>query len=91
LSGHVHQSPFVPDGSWADRIGETWGFNAGHQVGPIPSHIVVDLDDARAFWLSLLGQETIDLGGLVARPVDTLRSPPGWLTEMARLADRRLA
>ncbi len=91
LSGHVHQSPFVPDGSWADRIGNTWVFNAGHQVGPVPSHVVVDLDEARAFWLSLMAEETIDLGGQVSRPFDALRSPPGWLTEMARLADRRLA
>jgi hypothetical protein len=87
----VHQSPFVREGSWADRIGDTWVFNAGHQVGPIPSHIVVDLDEARAFWLSLMGQETIDLGGLVSRPFDSLRSPPEWLTAMARRADRRLA
>ncbi len=24
LSGHVHQSPFVKDGSWVDQIGPTW-------------------------------------------------------------------
>ena len=24
ISGHVHQSPFVRDGSWYDRLGQTW-------------------------------------------------------------------
>jgi Icc-related predicted phosphoesterase len=33
LSGHVHQSPFVKEGSWVDRIGETWVFNAGQHAG----------------------------------------------------------
>jgi hypothetical protein len=23
ISGHVHQSPFIPDGSWYDRLGDT--------------------------------------------------------------------
>ena len=31
FSGHVHQSPFAQGGSWVDRIGSTWVFNAGHQ------------------------------------------------------------
>jgi hypothetical protein len=30
VTGHIHQSPFVRDGSWADRIGSTWVFNTGH-------------------------------------------------------------
>ncbi len=34
LSGHVHQSPFSRGGAWADRIGRTWVFNAGHQDRP---------------------------------------------------------
>jgi len=33
LTGHVHQPPFKPDGAWAHRIGNTWVFNAGHQIG----------------------------------------------------------
>jgi len=32
LSGHVHQSPFLKQGSWVDRIGSTWVFNAGQLV-----------------------------------------------------------
>jgi Icc-related predicted phosphoesterase len=91
LSGHVHQSPFVPDGSWADRIGNSWVFNAGHQVGPIPAHVVVDLDEPRAFWLSLMGRESIDLGSAAERPYDRLLEQPEWLEAMTRLGDRRLA
>ena len=33
ISGHVHQSPFIPDGSWFDRLGTTWVFNTGLQHG----------------------------------------------------------
>ena len=43
LTGHVHEPPFKPDGSWADRIGDTWVFNAGRQIGPVPAHIEIDL------------------------------------------------
>ena len=38
ISGHVHQSPFIPDGSWFDRLGGTWVFNAGLQAGRPPAH-----------------------------------------------------
>lgn len=61
LSGHVHQPPFKPDGAWADRIGETWIFNPGHQVGPVPAYIEIDLADGRAAWRSLLGEERLNL------------------------------
>ena len=36
LTGHVHDPPFKPEGSWADRIGDTWVFNPGRQIGPVP-------------------------------------------------------
>ena len=42
VCGHVHQSPFVHDGSWYDRIGATWVFNVGQQFGRPPAHIVLD-------------------------------------------------
>ena len=44
ISGHVHQSPFIPDGSWFDRLGATWVFNAGLQPGRPPVYIVLDID-----------------------------------------------
>lgn len=90
LSGHVHQSPFVPNGSWADRIGDSWVFNAGHQIGPIPAHVVVDTDAPRAYWLSLMGAETALLDAPIERPLDRLREAPEWLDSMAQLASRSL-
>ena len=51
ISGHVHQSPFIQDGSWFDRLGDSWVFNTGLQPGRPPVYIVLDLDDAKAFWL----------------------------------------
>ena len=61
LAGHVHQPPFKPDGAWADRIGDTWIFNPGHQIGPVPAHIEIDLDLGSAAWSSLLGREELSL------------------------------
>lgn len=63
LTGHVHESPFKPDGSWVDRIGDTWVFNAGHQIGPVPARIELDFTEGRATWVSLLGTEEVDLTG----------------------------
>lgn len=78
LSGHVHQAPFVPNGSWVDRMGETWVFNMGQQIGPAPAHIVLDTDAGEAFWFSLEGNERIDLGDVNAAP-ETIRTLPDWL------------
>ncbi len=66
LTGHVHQSPFNPDGSWADHIGDTWVFNAGHQIGSVPAHIVLDLAEGRARWDSLMGSEEVLLSAAEA-------------------------
>ena len=61
LTGHVHQAPFTPDGSWDDRIGDTWVFNAGRQIGPFPTHIELDLATDRATWYSMMGTEELAL------------------------------
>jgi hypothetical protein len=61
LTGHVHESPFKPDGGWADLIGATWVFNAGNQIGKVPAHVVVDLGANEAIWQSMLGTERVDL------------------------------
>jgi Icc-related predicted phosphoesterase len=68
LTGHVHDPPFKPEGGWADRIGETWIFNPGRQMGPIPTRIELDLDEQRATWVSLLGTEEISLVDRVTPP-----------------------
>jgi Icc-related predicted phosphoesterase len=61
LTGHVHEPPFKPTGGWADRIGRTWVFNAGRQIGPVPAHIEIDLAADSATWRSMLGVEHLRL------------------------------
>jgi hypothetical protein len=62
----VHQSPFKPEGSWADRIGSTWVFNAGRQIGPVPCHVAIDLGEGTASWRSLMGSESLHLASAQA-------------------------
>lgn len=69
LSGHIHNSPFAQGGRWVDRIGETWVFNAGRQMAPIPSYIVLDLDRMEATWYSLSGAESVDLSSTACEPI----------------------
>jgi len=52
LTGHVHQAPLAEGGSWIATSGTTTVINAGHEIGPIPSHAVIDLDGRRAEWWS---------------------------------------
>lgn len=79
LSGHVHQSPFTSGGSWADRIGRTWVFNSGQQIGETPAHIALDLDGGEAAWFSLAGAEILSMEDAPDRPFTTLREIPDWL------------
>jgi Icc-related predicted phosphoesterase len=53
LAGHVHESPFRPDGSWHDRIGDTVILNAGRQLGQIPAHIIIDTAAGSVDWWSI--------------------------------------
>jgi Icc-related predicted phosphoesterase len=91
ISGHVHQSPFVRNGSWFDRLGETWAFNVGHQFGRPPAHIVLDLGKDQAYWLSAAGAERVDLKQPLQRPAATITEPPDWLKSLGRIADPSLA
>ncbi len=61
LSGHIHNSPYYAEGSWIDRIGKTWVFNPGKQIGPTPAYITIDLDTLAAEWISLEGESTRQL------------------------------
>jgi Icc-related predicted phosphoesterase len=79
LSGHVHQSPFIKDGSWADRIGPTWVFNAGHQFGAPPAHIIIDTEVGEAVWFSAAGVQLVTLGAPLERPLAKLTALPDWL------------
>ena len=68
LTGHVHEPPFKPTGAWADRIGDTWIFNPGRQIGPVPTHIEIDIADGTATWRSLMGEEHLRLAAAEAPP-----------------------
>jgi Icc-related predicted phosphoesterase len=61
FSGHIHNSPFRSGGAWASRIGRTWTFNAGQQLGVPPAFIELDLARQTARWVSQAGDETIAL------------------------------
>lgn len=79
FSGHVHQSPFIAEGSWVDRIGDTWVFNTGRQPGDLPAHIIIDEDEAQAVWFSMEGAQIVSLDGPLTRPVEQLTALPEWL------------
>jgi Icc-related predicted phosphoesterase len=66
LCGHIHEAPFKADGGWADRVGGTWLFNPGRQIGDVPAHIEIDLALGTATWWSLAGVQERTLTG----PVD---------------------
>jgi Icc-related predicted phosphoesterase len=57
LCGHIHEAPFKTGGSWIDRIGETWLFNAGRQIGDVPARVEIDFGQQAARWISLAGVE----------------------------------
>ena len=63
LSGHIHNAPFYAQGSWIDRIGETWAFNPGRQIGPSPAVLRFDFDRQEVSWHSLEGVEERSLVG----------------------------
>jgi Icc-related predicted phosphoesterase len=50
LSGHIHNAPFVPRGSWIDRIGRTWVFNPGKQIGRCPTYLIFNPEEMRVDW-----------------------------------------
>ena len=61
FSGHIHNSPFRAGGGWAARLGRTWVFNAGRQLGSPPAYIELDLEKRTARWVSQAGVEEIQL------------------------------
>ena len=61
LCGHIHQAPWAEGGSWHARLGDTWVFNAGKQIGPVPPHITLDTEAGTADWFGVFESETLDL------------------------------
>ena len=80
LSGHVHQAPYVADGSWVDKIGPTWIFNTGHYLGAPPAHVIIDSEACEALWFSAAGNQYVRLNEPLERPVANLEAMPDWLT-----------
>jgi Icc-related predicted phosphoesterase len=77
FGGHVHEAPFARGGSWASRVGETWVFNAGRQIGDMPTHIVVDTERNAAAWFSFEGAGMVDLAG--AGSPEEMYEMPDWV------------
>jgi Icc-related predicted phosphoesterase len=80
MSGHVHEAPYVAEGSWVDRIGATWIFNTGHYLGAPPAHIIMDTQAGEALWFSAAGNQYVRFADPLTRPVSKLTSLPDWLT-----------
>ena len=57
LCGHIHEAPFRSGGSWIDRVGDTWLFNAGGQIGDVPARVEIDFARRTARWISLAGTD----------------------------------
>lgn len=79
VSGHVHEAPFARNGSWVDRLGDTWLFNAGRQIGDIPTTIAIDTTGRQAAWFSLEGAEGVSLDAPLSRPLLPLTALPDWM------------
>jgi Icc-related predicted phosphoesterase len=62
LCGHIHQAPWVEGGSWHARLGSTWVFNAGKQIGKVPAHNTLDTEAGTATWFGVFESETLSLG-----------------------------
>jgi Icc-related predicted phosphoesterase len=50
--GHIHEAPFESEGSWNERAGDTWLFNAGRQQGEVPARIELDFAQGSARWVT---------------------------------------
>jgi Icc-related predicted phosphoesterase len=76
LSGHIHNAPFVPQGCWIDRIGRTWVFNPGKQIGLYPTYLIFNLE-----------QMSVDWDSTENRGMQALNLPPGAFTGPTVVAD----
>ena len=80
LSGHIHNAPFVPHGCWIDRLGKTWVFNPGKQIGSYPTFLIIDLENFHARWDSTesQGQQALNLPpGVFTGPTAGADDAPG--------------
>jgi len=61
LCGHIHNAPFYAEGAWCEKLGRTWVFNPGMQIGDTPCHIALDLRARKAAHTSLEGRDQVEL------------------------------
>jgi Icc-related predicted phosphoesterase len=61
LSGHVHNAPYYPEGSWIDRIGNTVVINGGKQIGETPATIEIELENGALTWCGMEGCQEASL------------------------------
>jgi hypothetical protein len=54
-------------------------FNAGHQFGRPPTHVILDCEQQEALWFSAAGNQTVRLDRALSRPIEKLIELPGWL------------
>jgi len=78
LSGHIHNAPYYqPDGSWIDRIGRTWVFNPGRQIGALPAYLVIDLEKMSATRIDVESESVRDLAEPPAAAPGAAGAPAG--------------
>ena len=77
LCGHIHNAPYYPGGSWIDRLGRTWVFNPGRQIGPHPAYLAFDLEKMTVEWISLEGRALRELAVPPAAPPDAVGATAG--------------
>lgn len=61
FSGHIHNAPYYPDGSWYDKINETYITNPGRQIGAAQATIVLEIEGEKITWCGMEGCETLHL------------------------------
>jgi len=61
FSGHIHNAPYYPDGSWYDTIKQTLITNSGRQTGSSPATIVLQTESDQMTWCGMEGCETLPL------------------------------
>lgn len=62
LCGHIHNAPFHSAGAWVQRLGKSWAFNPGRELGERPTSLWLDLETKSARWVSSAGVEEQELG-----------------------------
>jgi len=90
FSGHVHTSPFCQGGSWIDKIGPTWVFNAGYQIGPVPAYVVIETGRDAIMWFSTGRREEASAGESPAHSVRALAEVPAWFTASDQILGQTL-